>query len=261
MRPGIGREFAPIDPAGFAEDWDCLTERVLRATWRTSDETRELRVKLAVVDTGGEGKQNGGEGVSHNAYAWFRRIRRLGFAQRVMLYKGASLPSAPIVRESMVGGTNGKAHDVPLFVCNPHLLSDTVDSGLRRESPGPGYIHFPKPKHPVTNPDGWLSAAFFDELHAEVRGKNGLWSKVRKRNESFDLCRMIRAGLLRLGLDQLVSWDTVPPWLAPLAQNSEIVLRTDRQAMQANVPIVAATEVRVIGGQMKRPRRSAQAML
>lgn len=259
-RPGMGREFAPIDPAGYAEDWDQITEKVLRATWRTSDSTKEMQVLLATVDTGGEGKGNGGEGVSHNAYAWYRRVRKLGLAARVMLYKGSNLPTAPVVRESLVGGKDGKSADVPLYSCNPHLLSDAVDAGLRRDQPGPGYIHFPKPHHPTTNPDGWLSQAFFDELHAEVRNANGIWQKVRKRNESFDLCRMIRAGILRLGLDKITDWNVVPPSLAPLAQNSSIITRQQRQQLQANTPIQEPQEVRVLQRQ-PRPRRHAQARL
>ncbi len=253
----MGTEFAPIDPASYPEDWDQITEKVLRATWRTPDEGKELKPLMTVVDTGGEGKQNGGEGVTHNAYEWYRRVRAQGLANRVMLYKGGNIPTAPIIRETLVAGKDGKTADVPLYVCNPHLLSDAVDAGLRRAHPGPGYIHFPKPHHPTTNPEGWLQASFFDELHAEVRGPNGVWAKVRKRNESFDLCRMGRAGLLRLGLDKLQDWNVVPPVLAPLAQNSEVITREVRQQMQANTAVTQPpSEVRVIGRQSK-PRRSA----
>lgn len=259
MRPGMGTEFAPIDPAGYPEDWDVLTNKVLLATWRTPVEGREIRAKLVVVDTGGEGKGNGGEGVTNNAYDWFRRVRRLGMAGRVMLYKGGSEPSAPIIKESLVGRRGKLPGDVPLFVCNPHLLSDIVDNGLRRKTPGPGYIHFPEPRHPVTNPDGWLAPAFFDELKAEVRGPNGTWQKVRKRNEAFDLCRMIRAGMLRLAIDKVADWSAVPAWLAPLDRNSEIVLREDRRAMQDNA--VLPTEPTRPRPVVRRARRSSVAAL
>lgn len=260
MRPGIGDEFAPLDPAGYPEDWDVITEKVLRATWKTADETREMRVIKAVVDTGGEGGGNGGEGVTINAYAWWRKIRQLGLAGRVALYKGGSNPSAPVVKITMVGGQNGKSADVPLYLCNPHLLSDAVDAGLKRDTPGPGYIHFPKVKHPITNPNGWVTQAFFDELNAEIRDPYGKWVKVRKRNETFDLCRMAHVGILILGLDKLTDWSVVPAWLAPLDQNSEIVLRQDRRDMQSNTPI-QSTEVRVLRPAQRRPRRSAQAVL
>lgn len=256
-REGVGAEKAPIDPAAYPEDWDLITKKVLLATWRTPTEGREIRCKMVTVDTGGEGKANGGEGVTHNAYAWYRRVRKLGLASRVTLYKGASMPTAPIVKKSMIGrrGPDEKG-DVPLYVCNPHLLSDAVDAGLKREQPGPGYIHFPEPRHLTKNPDGWLSQSFFDELGAEVRGDNGVWAKVRRRNEAFDLCRMVHAGLLRLGLDKMRSWDVVPGWLAPLAENDEVITAEDRRAMKDNdvLPPVEPKPVRVIRPQ-RRERR------
>ena len=228
-REGMGTEFAPIDPASYPEDWDILTERLLRSTWRTPIEGRELRLRNLVVDTGGE------DGVTDKAYAWYRRVRRLGMAGRVTLYKGASTPSAPIIKETMVGGRgrSGKP-DIPLLICNPNLLSDAVDAGLRRDTPGPGFIHFPPAKHPTKNPNGWLPPSFFDELKAEVRAANGTWKQIRKRNESFDLCRMIRAGMLKLGLDKVGDWNRVPAWIAPLELNSEVVTTEDRRDMKAN---------------------------
>lgn len=240
VRVGMGEEFAQIDPASHPEDWDVLTEQLLRATYRTPDEGREIRLKLLVVDSGGE------DGVTANAYQWFRRVRKAGYATRVRLYKGASSNTAPVVKESMVGqrkaGTKG---DIPLYVCNPNLLSDAVAAGLKRQDGGPTAIHFPS----------WLSPAFFDELGAEVRGKNGVWAQVRKRNESFDLCRMIHAGMIFLGLDKVKDWSNTPDWLAPLARNSEIVLREDRREMQANEPVAQPSEAPVRRG--PRQRRTA----
>jgi len=221
-RAGMGEDFAQIDPAAHPEDWDVLTEELLRKTYRTSIAGKELRIKALVVDSGGE------DGVTPSAYAWYRRIRKLGFAGRVRLYKGSSTRTAPITKETMVGGRKaGEKGDIPLMTCNPHLLSDAVSAGLKRDTPGPGFVHFP----------GWLPAAFFDELGAETRGANGLWTQLRKRNESFDLCRMIRAGMLFLGLDKVRDWNVVPAWLAPLEQNSEMVTAEARREMQANTPV------------------------
>lgn len=251
MREGMGEEFAPIDPATYAEDWDVLTEKLLRATWKTPLHEREIKLKLLVVDSGGE------DGATANAYAWWRRLRTLGLHTRVRLYKGASTKTAPVIKESMVGksNTNSKA-DIPLLLCNPNLLSDAVDAGLRRDTPGPGYVHFPPPKHPKDNPDGWLPLSFFDELKAEVRQENGTWKQIRKRNESFDLCRMIRAGLLFLKLDKVKDWGRVPAWLAPLESNSEVITREDRRAMQENTAVATAdAPVRVIPSR-RRGRRS-----
>jgi phage terminase large subunit GpA-like protein len=252
MREGMGGEFAPIDPASHPEDWDVLTEKLLRSTWRTPLEGREIMLKMLTVDSGGE------EGVTHNAYAWYRRLRAEKLHHRVMLYKGASEPKAPILRESMVGKRGGKTKaDIPLYQCNPNLLSDAVDAGLRRDTPGPGYIHFPPPKHPKNNPNGWLPASFFDELKSEVRLASGVWSQIRKRNESFDLCRMIRAAMLKLGIDK-VDWNRVPPWLAPLDQNSLVITVEDRREMKANERVPEpAPVVQVIRPRAKKQRRSS----
>lgn len=255
MREGMGQEFAPIDPASYPEDWDVLTEKLLRATWRTPTEGQEIRLKLLTVDSGGE------DGVTANAEAWFRRVREAGMGDRVRLYKGASSKTAPILRVSMVGkATNKGKGDIPLLLCNPNLLSDAVNAGLKRQDAGPGYIHFPKPKHPTTNPTGWLPQSFFDELTAETRGKNGVWSQIRKRNETFDLCRMIRAGMLHLKLDKVKDWGKVPPWLAPLDRNSEVITREDRREMQENTPVVTAAEpVKTVPKRAARQRRVAAA--
>lgn len=223
-RKGMGEEFAHIDPANYPEDWDALTEQVVRSTYRTSTDGVEIRVKMTVVDSGGEA------GATPNAYAWYRRLRKLGLHNRVRLYKGGSVKNAPQIKETMVGARKpGEKGDVPLLLCNTDLLSDGVDAGLKRQEPGPNYIHFPK----------WLPPAFFDELGAEVRQKNGTWKKIRARNESFDLCRMIRVGMLALGLDKIRDWNKVPDWLKPLDENSERITREERREVQANVQIAS----------------------
>jgi phage terminase large subunit GpA-like protein len=191
----------------------------------------EMRLKMLVVDTGGEA------GATDKAYEWYRRVRQAGMASRVRLYKGSTVKNAPIVKETRVGNRNGKEKaDINLTWGNPNLLSDAVDAGLKREVPGPGYIHFPK----------WLPQSFFDELAAEVRDKNGVWRQIRKRNETFDLCRMIRVGMIALGLDKVRDWDKVPDWLKPLEANSEAITSQARRDMQEaaardDTPIAAPT--------------------
>ena len=84
--------------------------------------------------------------------------------------------------------------------------------------------------------------------------------QIRKRNESFDLCRMVRAGLLSLAVDKIKDWNAVPAWLAPLDQNSEVVSVDDRRAMKENEFIAPVPEpvVRVVA-QPRRQRRHAYA--
>jgi phage terminase large subunit GpA-like protein len=249
-REGIGSDKAPIDPASHPEDWDVLTKKLLQATWRTSRPGYEMRLKFAIVDSGGE------DGVTHNAYAWYRRLRRVKMHDRVILYKGGTDKKAPPIRESMVGARRqGEKGDIPLLVCNPNSLSDMVYADMRRSTPGPGYIHLPAPRHPTLNPSGWVAQAVFDELEAEVRNADGTWTQTRKRNEWFDLFRMLYAGMLRMGLDKVKDWNVVPPWLAPLAQNSEIMFAEDRRAMQADPVVAPPTQDLRLLKPKTRPRR------
>ena len=246
-RKGMGEDFAPIDPANYPEDWDAITEQIVRSTYRTTDGNREIRVRMTVVDSGGEA------GATANAYAWYRRIRKLGFHNRVRLYKGGSVKNAPIVKETMVGGRKpGEKGDIPLLLCHTNLLSDGVDSGLKRQSPGPNFIHFPS----------WLPPAFFDELNAEVRNKVGVWQQIRSRNEAFDLCRMIRVGMLFLGLDKVRDWDVVPDWLKPLPENSETITKEQRRELQANTVIQVLKDdepvISVAPKRRARPRMAVQ---
>lgn len=233
-REGMGAEKAPIDPAKYAEDWDLITERVTRSTYRTSLEGVEMRVRLTVVDSGGE------EGVTAMAYAWYRRVRAMGFASRIMLVKGVGRDQKatfPFIKETQVGGRNSNEKgDIPLYLINTNTLKDTITAGIRRPTPGPGYFHIP----------GWVSQAFIDELNSEVRQPNGTWKQIRKRNEAFDLAVYCEAGCLRLGADRIKWGEIEPEWARPIPDNSERISREDRREMQENeqiadIPVQAAS--------------------
>jgi len=217
-RKGIDGGFAPIDPASYPEDWDTITELVIKATYRTTVENREIKVKAVAVDTGGE------DGVTDKSYEWYRRLQKAGLHGSVMLVKGASAPNAPLVKESWVGSKRAGTDkgDIPLYLLNTNLFKDMVSASLKRPIPGPTYMHIPS----------WLPKAFFDELNAEIRDPRGRWMKVRKRNEAFDLMAYIRALCVRLGADQPKFWDNPPVWACNLAENSLIITREDRQRMQ-----------------------------
>lgn len=219
-REGVDGGKAPIDPASYPEDWDMITNLVLKATYRTSEDGRELRIKAIVCDTGGE------DGVTDKAYDWYRRLRQDGMHTNVMLVKGASAKGAPLIKESWVGAKRkGEDGDIPLYMLNPNLFKDAVAASLKRTDVGPGYIHMP----------AWPAKSWFDELNAEVRDANGTWSQVRARNENFDLMYYIRALCVRLGADRPVFWDNPPPWALPLDQNALIITREERQRLQSEI--------------------------
>lgn len=241
-REGMGGK-APLDPAGYPEDWDLLTDRVVMSTYKTSVPGREMRVLLTVVDTGGEGgpKQLNDEheaGVTAHSYAWYRRLRQIGLDSRVMLAKGNNTKVDWFIKATMQGRRHAKdADDVPVYFYAPNLLKDDVFGALKREEPGPGYYHFPATKKagdpPRDDDKAWLPASFFDELFAEVRLDNGTYSQIRKRNESLDLCVMIRAGCLRLGVDKITDWSRAPLWAQPLPTNSQMLTTEQRRELKA----------------------------
>ena len=61
-----------IDPAGHIEDWDLLTDKVLKATYKLPESGKELRVHRMACDSGGEA------GVTANAYDWWRSLKKAG---------------------------------------------------------------------------------------------------------------------------------------------------------------------------------------
>lgn len=252
MREGVGGK-APVDPAAQAEDWDVITERVLRSTYHIAGRTDELRVHLVVVDTGGEGtkKRKGQqaqqhEGVTEMAYAWWRRIKREGERRRVMLIKGRGGKFDWFVRPTMVGAKAGKG-DVPLALLNTNLLKDAVDASARAAT-GPNAYHFPQ----------WLTPAWFEEFSAEVRNPDGTWTQIRARNESFDLSAYVRAGCLHLGVDKWRDWENVPAWALPLdAGNSGLITPEDRRELRDNERVATTPAAAPLAPARPRGRRTA----
>ncbi|SFD67679.1 Phage terminase, large subunit GpA [Thiohalospira halophila DSM 15071] len=219
-RQGPDGDPAPIDPAGHPEDWDVLTREVVEATYRTSDPETEIRPRLVAVDSGGEA------GVTERAYDWWRRLRRAGQQNRVVLVKGASQRTAPRLRKSYPDSTGrkdrgaGSRGDVPVWSLNTDQLKDAVWSSLQRPEPGPGYLHIPE----------WLGGWWLDELLAERRTEKG-WQQVRKRNEALDLSVYNRAAAIILGAEK-VDWSNPPPW-ANRDTSPDVVSRDRRRQDQA----------------------------
>jgi phage terminase large subunit GpA-like protein len=206
-----------IDPAAYPEDWDVITDKIVNATYRTSG-ARELRVLLTVVDSGGE------EGVTPSAYAWFRGVRKMGLADRVMLIKGASKkPISPVVKANARDARGITIRDVVLNEIDTDFFKDVVSASLKRTERGPGFMHFPK----------WLPQSFFEELFAEKRDpKKGKWIQMRARNESLDLWAYALAGCWKLGAHK-IDWADPPKWAMPLEENSESMAPEVRREMKA----------------------------
>jgi len=210
-------EKMPCDPAAYLEDWDLITEKVLKKTYPLSDGSgRVMSLLTTVCDSGGK------KGVTGHAYDYWRKLRKLGIQKEFKLVKGdRPKPEShvPTVKQSFPENTdktkkkaNGRG-EVPLWILNTTRLKDSVSNDLARHKPGPGYIHFPD----------FLKPSFYEELVAEVRTEAGWDNPLNKRNESFDLISYSDAGLKAVMIEKrltLIDWDKPPSWAANWDENN-----------------------------------------
>ncbi|MDA6449327.1 phage terminase large subunit family protein [Escherichia coli] len=203
LRGDSDGESQRIDPASYPEDWDVLLTDVFHKSWPlASDPSQQMRLMAMAVDSGGE------DGVTDNAYKFWRRCRRDGLGKRIYLFKGDSIRRAKLITRTFpdnTGRTGRRAQaagDVPLWLLQTDALKDRVNNALWRDSPDPGYVHFPD----------WLGSWFYDELTYEERSSDGKWSKPgRGANEAFDLMVYAEALVILHGYEK-IRWPDAPEW-------------------------------------------------
>ncbi|HAO2578480.1 TPA: phage terminase large subunit family protein [Escherichia coli] len=203
LRGDSDGESQRIDPASYPEDWDVLLTDVFHKSWPlASDPSQQMQLMAMAVDSGGE------DGVTDNAYKFWRRCRRDGLGKRIYLFKGDSIRRAKLITRTFpdnTGRTGRRAQaagDVPLWLLQTDALKDRVNNALWRDSPGPGYVHFPD----------WLGSWFYDELTYEERSSDGKWSKPgRGANEAFDLMVYAEALVILHGYEK-IRWPDAPEW-------------------------------------------------
>ncbi|HHL2713233.1 TPA: terminase gpA endonuclease subunit, partial [Yersinia enterocolitica] len=213
MRVGPNGESLPIDPAGYLEDWDLLRSDVLDKEWPLhSNPNVSLPVLAMAVDSGGE------DGVTGNAYGFWRQCRRDGVHKRVFLFKGDSTTRSKLITKALPDNTdrpNRRAEAggvVPLYLLQTNQLKDRISNALQRETPGANYVHFP----------AWLGEWFYDELTYEERGSDGKWTKPGKgANEAFDLMVYAHALVILKGYEK-INWEKPPPWARPIDAHSSL---------------------------------------
>lgn len=206
-----------IDPATNPEDWDLLTRDLLPRTYTLDDGSgREMPIVMIAVDSGGSGGRGGAVGVTKNAYAWYRRLRRSGHHRQVWLVKGATHRQQARIRTTYPDSgarkdrKAGSKGDVPLLMLSTDQLKDSVAAMLDRQEPGPGFLHTPD----------WLGRWWYDELTAEDRGPDGRWTNERKRpNEAFDLAAYNYVAYIQAGGEK-IDWTDPPPWARDWDENS-----------------------------------------
>ncbi|PKA32517.1 DNA packaging protein [Cedecea lapagei] len=214
LRCGEDGEARRVHPGAYPEDWQLLVTDVLNKSYRLeSDTDRRMPVLAMAVDSGGE------DGVTDNAYKFWRQCRRDGLSRRVYLVKGDSTRRQKIITTTHPDNTNRSDRraevrgDVPVHLLQTDLLKDQLSNNLDREMPGPGYIHFPY----------WLGEWFFDELTYEERGTDGKWTRPGKgANEAFDLFCYAQAVVILRGYDKIRDWSSPPAWAEPQDTNPNV---------------------------------------
>ena len=217
MRSNSDGESLPIDPSAYPEDWDLLISDVLNKQYRTEGlEGGFMPILAMAVDSGGE------DGVTDNAYKFWRRCKRDGLSKRVYLVKGDSTKRQKLITRTYPDNTlrsdrHAKARgDVPLYLLQTDQLKDRISNALSRETVGANYIHFP----------AWIGEWFFDELTYEERGQDGKWRKPGKgNNEAFDLFCYAHAIAILRGYER-IKWgdeDNIPHWARLPGSNPNVI--------------------------------------
>jgi phage terminase large subunit GpA-like protein len=176
-----------------------------------------MPIRVVLCDSGGKGGKDGDAGVTARAYEFWRELKRAGLGHRLRLVKGGSSANAPRVHEAYPDTrarkdrNSGSAGDVPVLMLNTDALKDVLAADLRREEPGPGYLHVPD----------WAPASMLDELTAETRTAKGWVAMGRKHNETLDLSVYGEAAWLHLGADK-INWTAPPAWAKSQDENPEV---------------------------------------
>lgn len=228
-----------VKPATHIEDWDLIEEEVMNKRYPLANGKGTMGVSMTVCDSGGR------EGVTSNAYAYYKKLKLAGKADSFLLAKGDSNPNAPRVRisypDSARKDRKAKARgEVPVLFLQPNTIKDTLhammpvtedrvveidDGSQQRETIFHTRVHFPD----------WLDRSFFEELTAETRTAKGWENLLKRRNEAWDLLTYCVALCTHRRMDH-VSWDEPPAWALPWNQGNP--------AVQVDVPDTPVAEPR-----------------
>jgi phage terminase large subunit GpA-like protein len=222
-----GREsYLWVKPQAYLEDWDKITEEVLKRQYELDDDSgRKMAVKLTLCDSGGKA------GVTANAYNYYRKIRKEGWLGRFHLVKGDNQRGSPRAQikhpDADKKSKAGAAGEIPVLFLNPLLNKDDLDGRLDVVVPGTKMIHFPQ----------WLIDEgmdwFFAELTSEIREPNKGWVKIARRNEAWDLFYYaIGACASDLVNVERINWDNPPSYAAEWDRNPLVIAANDDKPFQ-----------------------------
>jgi len=205
-----------IRPHTYPEQWAILLSRVFWKRYSVQgDGELTMPIYNVAIDTGGL------DGVTENAKQFWYLARKAGVREMsITLFKGGNNKNAPLMPNCtwLEKTQNGKPmrRGARMWVVPVHRLKNITDARLRRNEPGPGFIHMP-----IDFPRERL-----EELAAEEKNNSGDW--VRKKgnppNETFDLEGMNIFALMRGG-QQRPDLRWVPTW----ARSASITLNDNRE--------------------------------
>lgn len=199
-----------VKPGAFLEDWDLVREQIIERRYPLADGTGELGIAFIACDSGGK------DGVTANAYDFFRKLRREGAGEhtRFFLVKGeGNNAGAPRVRISFPDAQKkdrsaAARGDVPVMLLNVNLLKDDLAGMIERATVDGGSLEWP----------AWLPDNWYEEMCAERRTDKG-WENPRKaRNEAWDLATYL-LGVLRHKKVDRINWEA-PPSFAELPEKN-----------------------------------------
>ena len=223
-----------VQPATYAEDWDRITDAVLRKRYPLADGTGTMAIHHTVCD------MQGVDGVTENAYRYAKKLKyEMGLGESFTLLRGERpnpRTNQPLIRVAELDKTSRSAVNARVvgkltFVrVNTTVAKDVVAGQLRRTEQGANYINFSK----------YLPDEVYGECTVEVRLDKGWDNPLRKRNEEWDLLAYgivnIKIIAQRLHGKQL-NWSNPPTFALPWSENSNVVLtqqdpNTKKQATQ-----------------------------
>ncbi|GBQ32233.1 phage terminase large subunit family protein [Gluconacetobacter azotocaptans] len=225
----VDHQVIDADPAKCTEDWDDLIDGIADRLYPlATDAQMGMRVMATGYDSGGEA------GVTTQAYDAWRRAKKRGKARKygmiggreawsLLPLKGASSLDARSIaisypdsqRKDRLAGARG---EVPLGIFNPNRMKDDVNAALQSIDPGSAVIHFPADLRSVAAPH-----AFFEQIVAENRRKDGRWEKKTSsaRNEALDLLVMTGVMARIMGINRM-DWSKPPLWAEQWDRNSMV---------------------------------------
>lgn len=225
-----GDRHAALDPASYEEDWDVLLDQVIGREYPVHGVPgATMKPRITLCDLGGR------EGVTNNAYQFWRRCRSKRLGQQFMLIKGTGNPNAarcvkvwPDARHRRDRASGGRG-DVPVWLVNTNVMKDGVIGDLGRDDEGPGYVHIPS----------WIDPAVFDEYVAEQRTDKGWVRSAGLRNEALDLHVYNRAAVIAINAEK-INWQRPPQWARPVDPVTPAIALAPSEVLPAATPVKPA---------------------